>query len=113
MSTINKYTGKFRDQHWLVAHNAWNTEQAAGLANQKFNIADLLDYGVRGLALDIYGSDEDSLYLSHGGATTTWSKVRDELNHWLAAHPNEIVTLFFESYLTGPEKGKSATGTAR
>ncbi len=89
----------FKDQRWLVAHNAWNTEQSPN--NQRWNIADLLDYGVRGLALDIHGS-KDNLFLRHAGlleSRTNWEKVRNEIKEWIEENPREIVTLFFESYL--------------
>ncbi len=98
-------TRKFKDQRWLTAHNAWNTTPP--LNNQCFTITELLNYGVRGFALDIWGDDEHSLHLQHGGANpltaTVWKKVVDELDAWLTSHPREIVVLFFESYLAGPE----------
>ena len=103
---INDNEGTFSQQRWLVAHNAWNTQIAP---NQKWNITQLLDYGVRGLALDIYGDSEDTLHLQHGhdnpASATNWSQVRDEIAAWLAGHPNDVVTLFFESYLKGPGPG--------
>lgn len=101
--------GKFQDQRWLVAHNAWNTEQSP--ANQCKTITELLDYGVRGLALDIYGDDENSLHLQHvhGNLISrkAWEPIRNEIWTWLENNPTEIVTLFFESYLTGPEGGET------
>ncbi len=110
---LNHYTGMFKDQHWLVAHNAWNTQIAA---NQCKSITELLNYGVRGFALDVYGDDEASLHLQHGhgniASRTPWEKIRNELKTWLAAHKNEVVTLFFESYLTGPKLGKTPAHTA-
>ena len=100
---VNNYNGKFADQRWLVAHNAWNT---GSVPNQGKDIAELLDYGVRGLALDILGDSEISLHLQHGGDLLTvnkWKTIRDELDIWLKKNPDQIVTLFFESYLTGPD----------
>ena len=98
---LNKENGYFKDQRWLVAHNAWNTTPP--LNNQCYTITELLDYGVRGLALDIYGDDENSLHLQHGHgnpvSATPWSKIHQELKDWLTANPREIVCLFFESYL--------------
>jgi len=96
--------GKFKDQRWLAAHNAWNTEESPAI--QCKSITELLDYGVRGLVFDIYGDDEDSLHLQHGHGNLitwcSWKKVRDEIKAWFDKNPDNIVTLFFESYLTGP-----------
>jgi hypothetical protein len=102
-TTMINRPGKFRDQRWLVAHNAWNTEIAP---NQCKTITELLFYGVRGFALDIWGDDEASLHLQHGSgnpaSSTPWSVVRDEIAQFLRHKPNEVVTLFFESYLETP-----------
>ncbi len=97
--------GLFQHQRWLGAHNAWNTEIAP---NQCKTVTELLDYGVRGFALDIYGDDENSLHLQHGNdnpaSSTPWKVVKEELDAWLSTPGNEqaVVTLFFESYLDGP-----------
>ena len=97
----NNGTAYFKDQLWLVAHNAWNTTPP--LNNQCYTITELLDYGVRGFSLDIYGDDEASLHLQHGhdnpASATPWSKIHQELKDWLTANDDQIVTLFFESYL--------------
>src|SRR5262245_57722276 len=81
---VNNLAGRFKDQRWLVTHNAWNTED---IPNQCKTITELLDYGVRGLAFDIYGDDEPSLHLQHRrdnpASSTKWSKIRDELKTWL------------------------------
>jgi len=111
MSTPAIDTRRLKDQRWLTAHNAWNTTPP--LNNQCFTITELLNYGVRGFALDIWGDDEHSFHLQHGGANpltaTVWKKVLDELDAWLTAHPREIVVLFFESYLAGPDDGHTTT----
>src|ERR1700743_3122205 len=103
---INNLSGFFKDQRWLVAHNAWNTNQYPG-NNQSKTITELLNYGVRGFALDIYGDDENSLHLQHGhgnpATSIKWRIIRDELKVWLETRPQEIFTLFFESYLEGPK----------
>src|SRR5215217_1968852 len=102
--TISNYNGYFRDQRWLTAHNAWNMHPFPN-PNQCMTIKELLDYGVRGFALDIYGDDENSLHLQHGHGSpyqVKWEDVRDVLKTWLKDNPREIVILFFESYLKGP-----------
>lgn len=98
-------------QHWLAAHNAWNTNQNPW-NNQNYTITELLNYGVRGFALDIYGTNESDLHLQHGhdnpATSIKWSIILNKLKTWLAKNPNEIVTLLFESYLTGPKtKGQA------
>jgi hypothetical protein len=92
-------------QCWIAAHNAWNTALNPA-NNQGHTITELLDYGVRGFALDIWG-DKGHLHLQHGASnpasSNDWDNIRDELKIWMANNPNEIVTLFFESYLNGPK----------
>jgi hypothetical protein len=101
---FNKEDEFVMTQSWLVAHNAWNTNQNPG-NNQSYTITELLDYGVRGLALDIYGDTKDKLHLQHGhdnpATAIKWSIIRDEIKNWMKkpANAREIVTLFFESYL--------------
>jgi hypothetical protein len=110
---VNNLAGQFKDQRWLVAHNAWNTEFDP---NQCKTVTELLDYGVRGLAFDIYGDDEKSLHLQHGhdnpASSTDWGKIRDELKDWLDKNKGDVLTLFIESYLTGPKPGQPSYGTA-
>lgn len=109
-NVLNRYPQTFARQRWLTAHNAWNTEIAP---NQIKTITELLDYGVRGFALDIYGDDKGSLHLQHGhgniGSWTDWSVVQKEIAEWLAANTQDVVTLFFESYLEGPTLGNPNT----
>ncbi len=99
---LNNRDGSFRDQRWLAAHNAWNTKDPF-YTNQVKSITQLLNYGVRGLALDIYGDNEAKLHLQHGHANLEswkdWNVIRDEIGAWLEKNPTEIVSLFFESYL--------------
>src|ERR1700761_7675017 len=68
----------YKDYRWLAAHNGWNTTPP--LNNQCYTISELLSYGVRGLALDIWGDSEDKLHLQHGPdnpvSATSWEKVR-------------------------------------
>jgi len=106
---INDLTKMYKDQRWLVAHNAWNTNQWPDYNNQMKTITELLDYGVRGFALDIYGSEENSLHLQHGHANDAtsikWSIIANEIATWMnkSVNKNEVVSLFFESYLKGPK----------
>jgi hypothetical protein len=104
----------YRDQTWLVAHNGWNTTQLAN-RNQCRSLTELLDYGVRGFALDIEGDTQQAQVLKHDiliDSVKDWLPIRDELKAWLEKPENsrEIVTLFFESRLTGPNgQGRQTT----
>jgi hypothetical protein len=106
---INKLDKKYEDQCWLVAHNAWQTNQGPAFNNQVKTITELLDYGVRGFAMDIYGDDEDSLHLQHNhgnpATSVSWETIITEIATWMKKpeNGNEIVSLFFESYLKGPD----------
>lgn len=108
-SPIDYYYG----QCWLAAHNAWNTALSPA-DNQQFSITELLDYGVRGFALDIWG-DKGHLHLQHGddnpASAIDWDIIREELKAWMVKNPTEIVTLFFESHLYGPHTGTASGNT--
>ena len=104
-------TDYYYGQCWIAAHNSWNTALSPA-NNQQYTITELLNYGVRGFALDIWG-DKGHLHLQHGNdnpaSANNWDNIRDELKDWMANNPNEIVTLFFESYLNGPIQGQSTS----
>jgi len=104
---------RYMDQRWLVAHNGWNTTQLAN-RNQCRSLTELLDYGVRGFALDIEGHTQQDQILKHDiliDSVKDWLPIRDELKNWLEKPENsrEIVTLFFESRLTGPNGKEKQT----
>ena len=75
-----------------------------------------MNYGVRvACSLDIMGNSNEKHSLSTCSMAAlqsirqqpTGRIVPDELNSWLELHPLDIVTLFFESYLTGPKPGET------
>jgi len=99
----------YRDQRWLVAHNGWNTGQRIN-PNQRWSITQMLNYGVRGFALDIEGDDQQNMELQHDilvDSVKGWLTIRDELKTWMEKPENsrEVVTLFFESRVSGPRRG--------
>jgi hypothetical protein len=87
---------------------------------QSLSIKEQLELGVRGIMLDIYGEGENIL-LCHGGCgplhglqrsltTSVGALLGAQLHplladtlyliqNWLCQNPQEIVTLFFESYI--------------
>lgn len=108
---------------FLTAHNAFaNVEDGWHLyMMQSLNIANQLEYGVRGLMLDVYLHDKQ-LKLCHGGchfiptfqkgvkagiAAMIWpdqgykllAKELEFILDWLERHPLEVVTVFLESHV--------------
>ena len=70
---------RYMDQRWLVAHNGWNTTQLAN-RNQCRSLTELLDYGVRGFALDIEGHTQQDQILKHDiliDSVKDWLPIRD------------------------------------
>jgi len=113
VKNVSDENKSYRHQRWLVAHNGWNTEQRIN-PNQRWSITQMLDYGVRGFALDIEGDDQQDLELKHDilvDSVKGWLGIRDELKTWMEKPENgrEIVTLFFESRVSGPERGKQTS----
>lgn len=90
--TFDKYT-------WVVAYNAFLNNMRAQL-----------DRGVRGFMLDLYPSNTFfgvPILLCHKRDDEKCDSGKvyvDEMNDvfvpWLKAHPNEVITIFLESYVT-------------
>jgi hypothetical protein len=93
------------------AHNA-NVSLAYGFpignANQSRSLTQQLEDGIRHLDLDVDyclpGQGSGEVCLCHGDDTCLVSGFRaslglDELRGWLDAHPSEVLTLNFESYV--------------
>lgn len=123
-----KYGDKAWDQYvWLGAHNAF-TRAGDGwiVANQFKSYEELLDFGVRNIDLDIYdfkselwqcifsiGADcyARDVYLCHSSCSTapgftyalprkTLSDALSRIAAWMRAHPQEVVTITMESYVS-------------
>lgn len=100
---------KYDEVCWLCTHNAYANYADGWLwAQQSIAVADQLKAGVRALMLDI--DDEDGeVYLLHAGwarssvlrpGFSSFRRLTDTLkdvNDFLDANPEEIVTIFFES----------------
>ncbi|RYZ48553.1 MAG: hypothetical protein EOP07_25635, partial [Proteobacteria bacterium] len=110
---------------WLASHNSFvNPEDLYGypLDNQIKSIVKQLDDGVRVINLDIWpgelsggllgsiikGKGNPIAILSHNkpGEVASFGRNADlpaklrDIGNWLQSHPNEIVTVFFEDYVT-------------
>jgi hypothetical protein len=103
---------------FLTAHNAFaNYQEGWQYAMQELSIKNQLEYGVRGLMLDVYPSRKgDEIVLCHGGCGfwhhifnqhmisfdpthKTLRSTLTEINDWLDQNPSEIITIFLESYV--------------
>jgi hypothetical protein len=103
-----------------TTHNAMSN-QAEGWAgpNQEYGITRQLNDGVRGLMLDTHyntGSltsptaPTDVALLCHAYCKYGWERLSDGLGKiktFLDSHPNEVVTIIFETYVT-PADTKAA-----
>jgi hypothetical protein len=91
---------KYDEVAYLTTHNAFNSSQGSfTFPNQTFDIAQQLDDGVRAFMLDAYNWFGTTV-VYHGTAIMGTSPLVDELTKiyaFLDTHPNEIVTVIFES----------------
>ena len=112
---LNTYgTNRPFDQYaWLTAHNAFASDDYGWTHRmQSMDIPDMLDMGTRGLMLDIHNSN-GGIYLCHSSCARdglrgpllwksmlsfTWSL--NTVGDWLNKHPNEVVTLILEDYIS-------------
>jgi hypothetical protein len=86
-----------------------NAQEAWHIPNQYYGLTKQLEDGVRGLLLDTHYF-RDAAYLCHTscilGKETLVSGL-SKIKSFMDAHPNEIITIFFESYIS-PEDTKNA-----
>lgn len=93
---------RFDQVSFLCTHNAYNVRKLHRLPNQNLTIAQQLDMGVRGLMLDVYWK-RDHAVLYHGSPILKKRPLQEDLiaiRDFLAAHPQEVISIIFESYLT-------------
>ncbi|MFT5585580.1 MAG: hypothetical protein ACI9VR_003172 [Cognaticolwellia sp.] len=87
-------------------HNSMSSAQDEWFApNQNLNVLAQLELGVRALNLDVYEEDGELLtchgYCALGSRPLVESL--SELRSWLNEHPDQVLSLTFESYIT-PEQ---------
>ena len=86
---------------YLTTHNAFNSKQDRYLfPNQKSNIAEQLNNGVRGLMIDVY-DDNGSTVVYHAYkflGSQLLSVYLNDIKYFLDNNPNEILTIILETY---------------
>lgn len=119
VSPTSKVNGlPFNKYSWLTTHNSFalsGATSATGSAlvtefNQEDSVTSQLNNGVRGLMLDMYDFEND-IWLCHsfGGKCYNFTafqpaiNVLKEIQTFLEANPNEIVTIFIEDYVTSTQ----------
>lgn len=93
---------RFDEVAYLTTHNAYNAgNEGFTFPNHNFGLTDQMNYGVRGLMLDVYDD---------GGVATVYHSTNilgsqplssnlAEIKNFLDANPTDIVTIIFECYI--------------
>lgn len=94
---------RFDQVVYPMTHNAMSNAAAGWiLSNQNFGITRQLEDGIRGMMLDTY-EEEGELLLCHvicpAGSQPLVEGLR-EIADFLATHPDEVVSIIFENYIT-------------
>jgi hypothetical protein len=86
---------------YLTTHNAFNSKQDRYLfPNQKSNISEQLNNGVRALMIDVY-DDNGSTVVYHAYkflGSQPLSVYLNDIKYFLDNNPNEILTIILETY---------------
>ena len=94
---------RFDQVAYATSHNAMSNRAARWVApNQEAGITAQLELGVRALMLDSYDFNGKSM-LCHGACSLGRQPLVDglgEIKSFLDAHPREVVSIIFESYLS-------------
>ena len=94
---------RFDQVAFATSHNAMSNRAAHWIApNQEVGITAQLELGVRALMLDTYDFNGQSM-LCHGACSLGRQPLVDglgEVKAFLDAHPREVVSIIFESYLS-------------
>ena len=92
---------RYNEVAYLTTHNAFNSKQDRYLfPNQKSNIAEQLNNGVRGLMIDVY-DDNGSTVVYHAYkflGSQLLSVYLNDIKYFLDNNPNEILTIILETY---------------
>ena len=92
---------RYNEVAYLTTHNAFNSKQDRFLfPNQKSNIAEQLNNGVRALMIDVY-DDNGSTVVYHAYkflGSQPLSVYLNDIKYFLDNNPNEILTLILETY---------------
>lgn len=97
---------KYNEVCFASSHNTMSNEDDGWFPpDNKHNITSQLQYGVRGLALDLH-YHKHSIYLCHKYCELGSKSLFDgllEIKDFMDEHPNEIIYIFFESYVSNFE----------
>ena len=92
---------RYNEVAYLTTHNAFNSKQDRFLfPNQKSNIIEQLNNGVRGLMIDVYDDNGSTVvyhaykFLGH----KPLSIYLNDIKYFLDNNPNEIITIILETY---------------
>jgi hypothetical protein len=93
---------RYDEVAYLTTHNAFNAgDEGFSFPDHNFGLTDQMEYGVRGLMLDVY--DENGVAtVYHSNAvlgSQPLSSNLAEIKDFLDANPTDIVTIIFECYI--------------
>ncbi|WP_273320635.1 PQQ-binding-like beta-propeller repeat protein [Vallitalea guaymasensis] len=115
LAPLNKHLCVSRryDQYcYLMSHNSFAYFlDGWWIGNQELTLTEQLNYGVRGLMLDIYkekinGVDQIVMYHGTKWSSYSWLFLDDamkEIGIWLKNNPTEVVTIQFENRVFDPK----------
>lgn len=90
---------------YVTTHNAFNHQGSFLFPNQTYPISTQLQDGVRALMLDVYWyNNQATVYHSSNFlGNQPLIDLLDDTKTFLDQHPNEVVTLILESYITAAQ----------
>jgi hypothetical protein len=96
---------RFDEVCYATTHNAFNYQGAFLFPNQSFDITRQLQDGVRSLMLDVYWyNNRPTVYHSSNFlGNQPLSDLLDDIKTFLDAHPNEVMSIIFESYISAAQ----------
>tara|TARA_B100000809_G_C15016042_1_gene486707 strand:- start:152 stop:1105 length:954 start_codon:yes stop_codon:yes gene_type:complete len=102
--SIDLCSKQYNEVAYLTTHNAFNSdEDGLFFPNQTYNIASQLNYGVRGLMIDVYNDLFGTPVAYHSIIALGYiplSDIFNDIKTFLDNNSNEIVTIILECYVT-------------
>ena len=101
--SIDLCSKQYNNVAYLTTHNAFNSdEDGLSFPNQTYNIASQLNYGVRGLMIDVYDhfGTPTAYHSFFALGTIPLSNIFNDIKLFLDNNPNEIITIILECYVT-------------
>jgi hypothetical protein len=96
---------RYNEVCYVTTHNAFNYQGAFLFPNQNTPVATQLDDGVRALMLDVYWfNNQATVYHSSNFlGNQPLANLLGAVKTFLDQHPNEVVTLILESYISAAQ----------